>query len=480
MGAAARGGTSGRAAGAAGAAGAAAATLARASVRGGVARTGVGRGDGGSGGLRGALAAIGAGGAGGAIAGAGARAPGAGVTGVGVAARAGAVVGAGPGSLVRTGGCSGSVVARASGRGGVVAGRRPAARRCRGGRAGADGAAGSRAAVDTRGVAGAEVTEGVDGAGGAGSAGGAGGVGGAGSVDCVVGPGLPGSRGARRSSALTASVVSAGGTSSTRGAGRSGVSAGGAGGTTESAPPSLIRAPRPYGEPPRAVNRDSRRARCSSRDSAGSDAPGPTVTSGCASALSGSPNSHSKLAGPSPRASGVRAVREPPSSVWEFGDGGGIYAPAAPKSWRAADHPAVRDRAAASRVDARRSFGSRAASTRAPSPYRLAGAARRSARRATARCRLTLMPPRRPRRREAFRLGQEQAPVPMLEVEDRVERPVEVMGQTGRLRKQGLRRRPRHSPRRSSSTSVRSTSKRWAQCGQATTPTASPSEFTRS
>jgi hypothetical protein len=77
--------------------------------------------------------------------------------------------------------------------------------------------------------------------------------------------------------------------------------------TGAGAGPSLIRAPRPIAEPPRAVSLATRRALRSSGESCGSDAIGPGVTSGWASAFSGSPNSHSKLAGPIPRLSGVIA-----------------------------------------------------------------------------------------------------------------------------------------------------------------------------
>jgi hypothetical protein len=68
-----------------------------------------------------------------------------------------------------------------------------------------------------------------------------------------------------------------------------------------------MRAPRPCAEPPRAVSLATFRALRSVGESDGSDAIGPTVTSGWASAFSGSPNSHSKLAGPIPRLSGVIA-----------------------------------------------------------------------------------------------------------------------------------------------------------------------------
>jgi len=81
----------------------------------------------------------------------------------------------------------------------------------------------------------------------------------------------------------------------------------GAGGSGGLAAPSLISAPRPYGEPPRAVSRATRRAVRCWDDIDGSETSGPEVTSGCDSALSGSPNSHSKLAGPRPRLSGVSA-----------------------------------------------------------------------------------------------------------------------------------------------------------------------------
>ncbi|HTP19626.1 MAG TPA: hypothetical protein VMJ65_08475 [Solirubrobacteraceae bacterium] len=81
----------------------------------------------------------------------------------------------------------------------------------------------------------------------------------------------------------------------------------GATGLGGEAAPSLISAPRPYAEPPRAVNRATRRAVRAADDIGGSEASGPGVTSGWDSAFSGSPNSHSKLAGPSPRLSGVIA-----------------------------------------------------------------------------------------------------------------------------------------------------------------------------
>ena len=80
----------------------------------------------------------------------------------------------------------------------------------------------------------------------------------------------------------------------------------------------------------------------------------------------------------------------------------------------------------------------------------------------------------------AVGLVQEAAPVAVLEVEDHVERPVDVIGETGRLREQLLRGRPHHSPNRPSSTSVMSTSNSCAQDGQLTTPTASPSLLMRS
>jgi hypothetical protein len=207
----------------------------------------------------------------------------------------------------------------------------------------------------------------------------------------------------------------------------------------------LIRAPRPCAEPPRAVSRATRRALRCSGESGGSDTSEPAVTSGCASALSGSPNSHSKLAGPTPRlsaviAGGVDAPAGAESGVcrragpeggrseragsetracaraatrvgglWTGAAGGasgiarigasgiaragasgigrasasgiatagasgigrasasGIPSVGAAATAGSVDHDA-RVRAAASRVDTRSSFGSRAASTRAPNP----------------------------------------------------------------------------------------------------------------
>ena len=75
---------------------------------------------------------------------------------------------------------------------------------------------------------------------------------------------------------------------------------------------------------------------------------------------------------------------------------------------------------------------------------------------------------------------EEATPVAVLEIEDHVERPMDVIGETGRLREQLLGRRPHHSPNRPSSTSVMSTSNSCAQAGQLTTPTASPSLLMRS
>jgi hypothetical protein len=88
--------------------------------------------------------------------------------------------------------------------------------------------------------------------------------------------------------------------------GRSGTRPGGSdAGAGSGAAPSLIRAPRPHALPPCAVNLATRRALRSAGESDGSEVIGPGVTSGWASAFSGSPNSHSKLAGPIPRLSGV-------------------------------------------------------------------------------------------------------------------------------------------------------------------------------
>ena len=81
---------------------------------------------------------------------------------------------------------------------------------------------------------------------------------------------------------------------------------------------------------------------------------------------------------------------------------------------------------------------------------------------------------------EGLRFAQEPAAVGVLEVEDRLERPVEVIREPGRLPEEFLGRRPHHSPRRPSSISVRSTSNCSEHAGHATTPTASPSELIRS
>src|SRR5262249_29598836 len=77
-------------------------------------------------------------------------------------------------------------------------------------------------------------------------------------------------------------------------------------------------------------------------------------------------------------------------------------------------------------------------------------------------------------------LVEEPPTVGVLQVEDRVKRPVEVVGELGRLRNQSLRRRLRHSPRCLSSISARSTSNDSEQAGHVTEPTASPSVFSRS
>src|SRR5215210_1982034 len=81
---------------------------------------------------------------------------------------------------------------------------------------------------------------------------------------------------------------------------------------------------------------------------------------------------------------------------------------------------------------------------------------------------------------QRIRLAEEAAPVGVLQVEDGVQRPVEVMCEAGRLREHLRGRRPCHFPRRPSSISVRSTSNGWAQWGQVTDPTASPSVLMRS
>ena len=81
---------------------------------------------------------------------------------------------------------------------------------------------------------------------------------------------------------------------------------------------------------------------------------------------------------------------------------------------------------------------------------------------------------------ECVSFREEVPAVSVLQVEDRVQRPVEVIGEAGRLRDALRRRRPRHFPNRPSSMSVRSTSNSFAHSGQCTTPTASPSVFTRS
>ena len=56
---------------------------------------------------------------------------------------------------------------------------------------------------------------------------------------------------------------------------------------------------------------------------------------------------------------------------------------------------------------------------------------------------------------EVLRLIQEAPPVAMLHVEDRVERPVQVVGEAGRLPEQSVGGRPHGSPRRPSWISVR-------------------------
>jgi len=81
----------------------------------------------------------------------------------------------------------------------------------------------------------------------------------------------------------------------------------------------------------------------------------------------------------------------------------------------------------------------------------------------------------------ALPAGFEESPtVGVLEVEQGIERPVVVLAERGHLRKQAVRRWPRHSPRRPSSISVKSTSNWWPQLGQDRIPTASPSLFRRS
>ena len=90
------------------------------------------------------------------------------------------------------------------------------------------------------------------------------------------------------------------------------------------------------------------------------------------------------------------------------------------------------------------------------------------------------VPAFRARARDRVGLSEEPAPVGVLEIEDRVQRPVEVIREAGRLAEQLLGRRPDHSPNRPSSISVRSTSNLCEQAGQLTTPTASPSPLSRS
>src|SRR5207253_5170753 len=82
--------------------------------------------------------------------------------------------------------------------------------------------------------------------------------------------------------------------------------------------------------------------------------------------------------------------------------------------------------------------------------------------------------------RRGPQVAQEQPTVPVLQVEDRVQGPVEVVGELGRLREKLLLRRPRHSPRRPCSISLKSTSKAREHSGQVTEPTTSPSVFRRS
>jgi hypothetical protein len=229
-----------------------------------------------------------------------------------------------------------SSITRASDRAGAAAGRRPGTRRWRAGRAagsGEEGASGGDS--DTAG--------GPDTAGGSGAASGSGAVGrsavighdpssratrwstdagdsdtgGAGfeAARATFRTGAAGGSGALRSNAPTAGSDGIAGGSDRgvggSGAGRSDEGAGGSGaGRSDEgagAGPSLMRAPRPCAEPPRAVSLATFRALRSVGESDGSDAIGPTVTSGWASAFSGSPNSHSKLAGPIPRLSGVIA-----------------------------------------------------------------------------------------------------------------------------------------------------------------------------
>ena len=225
-----------------------------------IGRTGGGPGDGGGGGVRGGGVAA------------------------GVGAGAGCEVGAGAGCELGTG--TRSTVARASSRPGSVTGRRPATRRWRAGRGGAGGVA-------------------------LGAGGGTGGV--------AFDAGMGGGEGWRSdASSRAARCTAAAGASPTGdGAGNSGpalsgatalstcTTGAGAVGSGALAGPSLIRAPRPYGEPPRAVSLATRRALRCCGVRGGNDTTGPAVTSGWASALSGSPNSHSKLAGPMPRLSGV-------------------------------------------------------------------------------------------------------------------------------------------------------------------------------
>ena len=82
--------------------------------------------------------------------------------------------------------------------------------------------------------------------------------------------------------------------------------------------------------------------------------------------------------------------------------------------------------------------------------------------------------------RQGLCFGEKALPIGVLEVKDRVERPVEVVCEPGRLREQLVSRRPSHSPRPPSSISVISTSNWCEQFGQVTTPTESPLLLIRS
>jgi hypothetical protein len=114
-----------------------------------------------------------------------------------------------------------------------------------------------------------------------------------------------GERDSRRRAGAAIGASVAGGAAVCRGSGVAGTGSG------RGALPSRIVAPRPYGEPPRAV---SRATRCSA-DGGGSAVAPPGVTSGWLSALPGSPNTHSKPAGLRPRLSAV--------TVGRAGGGGG-------------------------------------------------------------------------------------------------------------------------------------------------------------